>query len=289
LTLRNFATIKFSTNGYPRLLVALILAALAVPLFVASAFGQQTSYVDPSLGTGDSIIRSDVFVGDKQGRVPAKEGFFTRQLSGWLSGNAEVLNGVVVHVGRGCIGDTYLADPAGKIALIIRGGCTFVEKITRAYNAGAIGAIVYNNTTGTPCCDNLVSMAPTSVPPLVPIPGFFVGNSAGVTLSATPVTVKIQAASFKALNDAVTALLLNGTLNNQEAGALKDTISAASNAANAGHFAKAVNLMEQFQTEITSLYNGGSGVLPLADFNALNDAANNIITRLTEPYTGFSI
>jgi hypothetical protein len=279
--LHSFVSIKVSTNGYRRQLVALILASLAVTLLGASALGQQT-------GAGDSIISSDVFVANGQGRVPAKEGFFTRQLSGWLSGNAEVLKGVVVHAGRGCIGDTYLADPAGKIALIIRGNCTFVEKITRAYNAGAIGVIVYNNTTGNPCCDNLVSMAPVSAPPLVPIPGFFVGNSAGLTLSATPVTVKIQAASFKGLNDAVTALVANGTFNKSQAGSLKDTISAASKAADHGDFATAVNLMQQFQAAITSLYNGGVGVLPLADFNALNDAANNIITRLTEPFTGSS-
>jgi len=272
--LRNFVSIKVSTNGYRRLLVALILATLAVALLGASAFGQQT-------GAGDSIIRSDVFVANGQGKVPAKEGFFTRQLSGWLSGNAEVLKGVAVNVGQGCLADNYLTNPAGKIALIIRGGCTFLEKITRAYNMGAIGVIVYNNTTGNPCCDNIFSMAPVNAPPLVPIPGFFVGNSAGVTLSATPVTVKIQAASFKGLNDAVTALVANGTLNKSQAGSLKDTISAASKAADHGDFAKAVDLMQQFKAAIASL-----GVLPLADFNALNDAADNIITRLTEPFTG---
>ena len=221
--MRNFGTIKFPASGRLRLLVALLLTGVAIPLLSVSAYAQG-SYVDPSLGAGDSIIRSDVFVGDKQGRVPAKEGLFTRQLSGWLSGNAEVLQGVVVYVGRGCIGDTYLANPAGKIALILRGTCTFVEKITRAYNAGAIGAIVSNDAARG---DNLVSMGPTNVPPLVPIPGFFVGNSAGVALSATPVSVKIQAASFKALNDAVTALVLNRTLTRPQGGSLKDTISAA--------------------------------------------------------------
>ncbi len=283
--MRNLVTSKFSTNGCRRMLVALLLAGAAVPLFGALAFGQQTSYLDPSLGAGDSIIRSDVFVGDKQGRVPAKEGLFTRQLSGWLSGDAQVLMGEVVHVGQGCIVDTYLANPAGKIALIRRGTCTFVEKITRAFNAGAIGAIVYNDAARG---DNLVSMAPAS-PGLVPIPGFFVGNSTGVTLSATPVTVKIQAASFKALKDAVTALLLNGTLNRQQAGSLKDTISAAENATNAGHFADAVSLMQQFEAQITSLYNGGAGVLPVADFNALHDAADIIILRLESPFTSFTI
>ncbi|MFV0129043.1 M28 family metallopeptidase [Streptomyces sp. HMX112] len=36
----------------------------------------------------------------------------------------------------------------GKIALIKRGGCTFAEKQTQAAAAGAIGAIIYNNTAG---------------------------------------------------------------------------------------------------------------------------------------------
>ncbi|MCS0635092.1 M28 family metallopeptidase [Streptomyces sp. LP05-1] len=36
----------------------------------------------------------------------------------------------------------------GKIALIKRGGCTFADKQAQAAAAGAIGAIIYNNTTG---------------------------------------------------------------------------------------------------------------------------------------------
>jgi PA domain len=184
--LHSFVTIKFSTNRYRSLLVALILAALAIPLFAASAFAQQDPYFDPSLGVGDSIIRSDVFVGDKQGRVTATEGLFTRQMSGWLSGGAEVLKGQVVLVGRGCDTDTYLANPARKITLIERGVCTFVEKITKAYNAGAIGAIVYNNDRPNPADnDALIRMGgcgpggPPSCPGLVPIPGFFVGVPMG--------------------------------------------------------------------------------------------------------------
>jgi hypothetical protein len=287
LTLRNFVTIKFSTNGYRRLLVALILAALAIPLFAASAFAQQDPYFDPSLGVGDSIIRSDVFVGDKQGRVTATEGLFTRQMSGWLSGGAEVQKGQVVLVGRGCIGDTYLANPAGKIALIERGVCTFQEKITGAYNAGAIGAIVYNNNRPNPADnDLLIRMGPAS-PGLVPIPGFFVGRTNGLILAATPVSVKIQAASFRALKDGVQALLASGILNRQQAGSLKDEISAASNAADRGDFARAVNVIEQFQADILALRN--ASVLPQADWTGLNDAASIVVERLTSPFTSFSI
>ncbi len=283
--MRNLVTSKFSTNGCRRMLVALLLAGVAIPLMGVAAYAQG-SYFDPSLGVGDSIVRSDVFVGDKQGRVTATEGLFTRQLSGWLSGDAEVLMGEVVHVGRGCIGDTYLSNPAGKIALIRRGVCTFVEKITRAFNSGAIGAIVYNNTTSVPCCDALVRMGPAN-PGQVPIPGFFVGNSSGVTLSATPVTVKIQAASFRALKDGVTALLQSGILNRQQAGSLKDKLSAAEKAASGGDFATALSLISQFQAEILSLRN--AGVLPLSDWQGLNDAANIIAERLQPPFTDSSV
>src|SRR6266446_3400258 len=194
LTMRNFVTIKFSINYCRRMLVALLLAGAAIPLLGVAAYAQG-SYFDPSLGVGDSIIRSDVFVGDKQGRVTATEGLFTRQLSGWLSGDAEVLHGEVVHVGQGCNSNPYLADPAGKIALIERGGCTFVEKISKAYNNGAIGAIVYNNVRATPVeTESLIRMGPAASPALVPIPGFFVGRANGLILAATPVSVKIQAA-----------------------------------------------------------------------------------------------
>jgi len=282
--MKDLVTIKFHATGCRHLLVAL-LASIAMPLLSGSAYAQG-SYFDPSLGVGDAIIRSDVFVGDKQGRVTATEGLFTRQMSGWLSGGAEVLKGEVVHVGRGCNADTYLANPAGKIALIERGACTFVEKISRASSSGAIGAIVYNNTTGSPCCDNLVRMGPAN-PGQVPIPGFFVARSTGLTLAATPVTVKIQAASFRALKDGVTALLSSGILNRQQAGSLKDIISAASNAANAGDFATAVSLITQFQANILSLRN--AGVLPLPDWQGLNDAANIIAQRLQPPFTTASV
>src|SRR5712692_5243566 len=291
--MRNFVTSKFSANDCRRMLVALLLVGVAIPLLGVAAYAQG-SYFDPSLGVGDSIVRSDVFVGDKQGRVTATEGLFTRQLSGWLSGDAEVLMGEVVHVGRGCNVDAYLANPAGKIALIRRGLCTFQEKITRAYNAGAIGAIVYNRIPISPADitagDNLILMGPANgipSPGLVPIPGFFVGNTNGLILAATPVTVKVQAASFRALKDGVQALLLSGILNRQQAGSLKDEISAASDAADRGDFASAVNIVTQFQANILALRN--AGVLPQADWKGLNDAAGIIIIRLESPFTSFTI
>lgn len=265
------------------LLVALLLVGLAMsPMSVSARL--QESYVDPAFGAGNAIIRSDVFVGDRQGRVAAKEGMLTRQMSGWLSSDAEVLQGEVVHVGRGCNADVYLAAPAGKIALIERGGCTFLEKFTRAYNSGAIGVIAYNSAdpAAVKCCENLVDMGPLT-PGLVPIPGFFVARSAGLVLRATPVNVKIQAASFRGLKDAVTALQQDGTLTRRQAGSLKDTITAASDAASADDFATARLAIAEFREEALAL--SSSGVLSTTVYEALDVAASVIATRLQPPYT----
>lgn len=57
----------------------------------------------------------------------------------------------IVDVGRACVesaGDVLAADPDGKVALIVRGACTFAEKVESAEAAGAIGTVVFNNQPG---------------------------------------------------------------------------------------------------------------------------------------------
>ena len=49
----------------------------------------------------------------------------------------------------GCNASDFAGFPAGHIALISRGACTFVQKATNAYNAGSSGVIIYNNIPGT--------------------------------------------------------------------------------------------------------------------------------------------
>ena len=49
--------------------------------------------------------------------------------------------------GAGCEAADFAGYPAGRIALIQRGSCTFKIKATNAIAAGATGVIVYNNTT----------------------------------------------------------------------------------------------------------------------------------------------
>ena len=48
----------------------------------------------------------------------------------------------------GCEAEDFAGFPAGDIALISRGACTFALKATNAYNAGAVGVVIYNNIPG---------------------------------------------------------------------------------------------------------------------------------------------
>jgi hypothetical protein len=125
------------------------------------------------------------------------------------------MTGEVVHVGRGCpadprpvppgtglaVADPYLADPAGKIALIERGVCRFDNKIARAQQAGAIGVIVYNNAAGGEALvlmgiDNpVIDGPPGIVGTPMNTPAVFVQRSTGLLLrdGAQPVTARAAA------------------------------------------------------------------------------------------------
>jgi subtilisin family serine protease len=50
--------------------------------------------------------------------------------------------GNIIYVGRACPGDTLLANPSGKIALVDRGTCAVSLKIDNVANNGAIGALI---------------------------------------------------------------------------------------------------------------------------------------------------
>lgn len=75
-------------------------------------------------------------------------------------------------------------DVAGKIALIMRGGYAeiagnFTDKITNAYNKGAIGVIVFNHSSGG---EELINMMyPDGV---CTIPALFIGNHGGTALKS---------------------------------------------------------------------------------------------------------
>ncbi|HLW61055.1 MAG TPA: M28 family metallopeptidase [bacterium] len=54
----------------------------------------------------------------------------------------------VVDIGLGGLDDVRAKPPVGKIALILRGGMTFAEKVKNAGDAGALAAIIYNAQAG---------------------------------------------------------------------------------------------------------------------------------------------
>ncbi|MEP7207413.1 MAG: M36 family metallopeptidase [Casimicrobiaceae bacterium] len=90
----------------------------------------------------------------------------------------------------GCSAYLDPAAVAGKIALVDRGVCTFVEKARNAQAAGAIGLLVANNVTG------LVSMAGTDTSVTIPLASIALDDGAAVrdALGAGPVRVRMARA-----------------------------------------------------------------------------------------------
>lgn len=84
----------------------------------------------------------------------------------------------------GCDNYTAATDLSGKIAVIRRGACTFVDKIQRAQDAGAIGVIMFNhnNPTNDPAYTEYVNMAGETT--TITIPSVFINNTDGEAIFA---------------------------------------------------------------------------------------------------------
>lgn len=93
------------------------------------------------LGCGREAILDEV--------SPTMRSFSAIAMSG--SAVASVAGVEIVDVGRGCVAsleDVHATDPNGKVALIVRGDCSFAEKVEGAEAAGAVGTVVFNNAPG---------------------------------------------------------------------------------------------------------------------------------------------
>ena len=81
----------------------------------------------------------------------------------------------------------------GKIAMIARGTCEFGFKVLTAQNAGAIGALIYNNAAGG---DALQAMGGGAVGGQVTIPSVFMRRTDGLNLvafaNANPTTAMVE-------------------------------------------------------------------------------------------------
>jgi Zn-dependent M28 family amino/carboxypeptidase len=68
--------------------------------------------------------------------------------SGDVTASVTALPGPLVDATPGCEASDFAGFPAGNIALVSRGACTFAIKATNALNAGAVGVVIYNNAAG---------------------------------------------------------------------------------------------------------------------------------------------
>jgi aminopeptidase Y len=68
--------------------------------------------------------------------------------SGDVTGAVTVLPAPPADATPGCEAGDFAGFPGGNIALISRGACTFAIKATNAFNAGAVGVVIYNNIAG---------------------------------------------------------------------------------------------------------------------------------------------
>lgn len=225
----------------------------------------------------DVAVTSSAFAGERD----ALEGAFTSPLAD-LPGGA--LEAEVVHVGRGCpasefLGlpaeDPYLADPAGKIALISRATCSFVDKILRAEAAGAIAVIVYNID------EQLVRMGPEADVG-VTIPGVFVQHSTGVLLrdGTAPVTARLRVVTpGESLEEAVGIISDAGLLSSGQANALLQKLANAQKQADEGNVQAATGILSALINQVQELID--SGQISAADGAILIALAQAMIDGLT--------
>ncbi|QQR47858.1 myxosortase-dependent M36 family metallopeptidase MepA [Myxococcus xanthus] len=86
--------------------------------------------------------------GDYQGGVSSTFGPQTFEVTGDVVAALDAANTAGPSDRDGCTALTNAAEVNGKIAIIDRGTCGFVDKVTNAQNAGAIGVIIHDNVAG---------------------------------------------------------------------------------------------------------------------------------------------
>jgi len=140
------------------------------------------------------------------------------------SGSGDVTAAVsTVSAITGCNAADFAGFPAGNIALISRGVCTFALKATNAFNAGASGVVIYNNVPGV--LNGTLGNGFT-----LDIPVTSVTQAVGQQLAATPgLVMRLKTDTFRgiATTSNVIAELPYGDPNNVVmAGAHLDSVNA---------------------------------------------------------------
>ena len=189
----------------------------AVPYLLS--FGQLTELIDLLNGSFEGgqpsafaqahlyqpYITSNAFPGERR---PSTVSVFASKPAYNTFDN--LLQGAVISVGTGCSAASYPTSvPAGSIALIERGVCSFYQKVMVASQQHATAAIIFNSlpetggscpvtpTPGSGRCEALVGMGAAAGFTPLPIPAAFVQRSTGLALRnaldlGTPVSVFVQ-------------------------------------------------------------------------------------------------
>jgi serine protease len=165
-----------------------------------SQYGPELAVVAPGVAVLSSVPQGtgressvEISIGNKSSKVASTT----------FQGAREVLSPEVnelVPVGLGKAEDFAKVNVKGKFALIGRGEIKFLEKIENAINAGAVGAVIYNNVPG------LLQGALTENGEVLPISVFMIEQvvgldlvkqiSSGQTVKATLLTVATDYAEF---------------------------------------------------------------------------------------------
>lgn len=88
----------------------------------------------------------------------------------------------------------FLSSVMGKIALIDRGNCTFVQKVQNAQANGAVGVIIADNVTSARPPDLIGSVAPQPTTPAMSITRA-AGQTLRMAMTAAPVSVTLSRSS----------------------------------------------------------------------------------------------
>jgi PA domain-containing protein/LVIVD repeat-containing protein len=107
-----------------------------------------------------------------------------------ISGAVVLVNDGSAAPSQGC--NALVGFPAGAIALVDRGGCTFLVKAQVAQAAGAVALVVANNAPGDP-----ITMGGDDPGHAITIPAVMVSQADGATIKAgLPATGKVSAAEI---------------------------------------------------------------------------------------------
>lgn len=104
----------------------------------------------------------------------------------------------------GCLGLTNGAAISGKIALIRRGSCNFIQKIQNAQDSGAIAVIMMNNAPGTP-----LPMGGTDTGGAINIPSIMLSKADGDLIEAALLSNPINVTLLPS-NGGLTGLIVPG-------------------------------------------------------------------------------